>query len=226
MRPFYIVLIILSGGYLLAHIMAKVFFGKTLFPDTSELFTNKKEKNLWQTVFPKNMLRLVILVFTGSLSGLLMDLAGMTGWISLLFAPVAGIFFNFLISTVFSPIYLKFHKSAEPNDEELCELSGKVVEDVETDGFGVIEVRHGSRNYLFRAVSANGRFIPKGEKIVVIYAQDACCFVESEEHLCDILFEDNGEEETEFSEENAGIVEQNLENTEKKELFSENDKKI
>lgn len=226
MRPFYIVLIILSGVYLLAHIMAKVFFGKTLFPDTSELFTNKKEKNLWQTVFPKNMLRLVILVFTGSLSGLLMDLAGMTGWISLLFAPVAGIFFNFLISTVFSPIYLKFHKSAEPNDEELCELSGKVVEDVETDGFGVIEVRHGSRNYLFRAVSANGRFIPKGEKIVVIYAQDACCFVESEEHLCDILFEDNGEEETEFSEENAGIVEQNLENTEKKELFSENDKKI
>ena len=226
MRPFYIVLIILSGVYLLAHIMAKVFFGKTLFPDTSELFTNKKEKNLWQTVFPKNMLRLVILVFTGSLSGLLMDLAGMTGWISLLFAPVAGIFFNFLISTVFSPIYLKFHKSAEPNDKELCELSGKVVEDVETDGFGVIEVRHGSRNYLFRAVSANGRFIPKGEKIVVIYAQDACCFVESEEHLCDILFEDNGEEETEFSEENAGIVEQNLENTEKKELFSENDKKI
>lgn len=215
MRPFYIVLIILSGVYLLAHIMAKVFFGKTLFPDTSELFTNKKEKNLWQTVFPKNMLRLVILVFTGSLSGLLMDLAGMTGWISLLFAPVAGIFFNFLISTVFSPIYLKFHKSAEPNDEELCELSGKVVEDVETDGFGVIEVRHGSRNYLFRAVSANGRFIPKGEKIVVIYAQDACCFVEREEHLCDILFEDNGEEETEFSEEN----------TEKKELFSENDKK-
>ena len=203
MRPFYIVLIILSGGYLLAHIMAKVFFGKTLFPDTSELFTNKKEKNLWQTVFPKNMLRLVILVFTGSLSGLLMDLAGLTGWISLLFAPVAGLFFNFLISTVFSPIYLKFHKSAEPNDEELCELSGKVVEDVETDGFGVIEVRHGSRNYLFRAVSANGRFIPKGEKIVVIYAQDACCFVESEEHLCDILFEDNGGEETEFSEENT-----------------------
>ena len=226
MRPFYIVLIILSGVYLLAHVMAKVFFGKTLFPDTSELFTNKKEKNLWQTVFPKNMLRLVILVFTGSLSGLFMDLAGMTGWISLLFAPVAGIFFNFLISTVFSPIYLKFHKSAEPNDEELCELSGKVVEDVETDGFGVIEVRHGSKNYIFRAVSANGRFIPKGEKIVVIYAQDACCFVESEEHLCDILFEDNGEGEAEVAEENAEIDEHNAENTEKIEFFSEKDKKI
>ena len=226
MRPFYIVLIILSGVYLLAHVMAKMFFGKTLFPDTSELFTNKKEKNLWQTVFPKNMLRLVILVFTGSLSGLFMDLAGMTGWVSLLFAPVAGIFFNFLISTVFSPIYLKFHKSAEPNDEELCELTGKVVEDVETDGFGVIEVRHGTRNYIFRAVSANGRFIPKGEKIVVIYAQDACCFVESEEHLCDILFEDNGEEEADFSEENAETDEQIPENSAKNEVFSENDKKI
>lgn len=226
MRAFYIVLIVLSGVYLLAHVMAKVFFGKTLFPDTSELFTDKKEKNLWQTVFPKNMLRLVILVFTGSLSGLFMDLAGMTGWVSLLFAPVAGIFFNFLISTVFSPIYLKFHKSAEPNDEELCELTGKVLEDIETDGFGVIEVRHGSRNYIFRAVSANGRFIPKGELVVVIYAQDACCFVESEEHLCDILFEDNGEEETEVDGETAGIDEQIPENTEKNELFSKKDKKF
>lgn len=219
MRAFYIVLIVLSGVYLLAHVMAKVFFGKTLFPDTSELFTGKKEKNLWQTVFPKNMLRLIILVFTGSLSGLFMDLAGLTGWISLLFAPVAGVFFNFLISMVFSPIYLKFHKSAEPNDEELCELTGRVLEDVETDGFGVIEVRHGSRNYIFRAVSANGRFIPAGEKIVVIYAQDACCFVESEEHLCDILFEDNGGEETDDTAENA-------ENEEKTDNFTPAEKNI
>lgn len=201
MRAFYITLIILSGVYLLVYIMAKVFFGKTLFPDASELFTDKKEKNLWQTVFPKNMLRLIILIFTGSISGLLMDLAGLAGWISMLFSVVAGIFFNFLISTVFSPIYLKFHKSAEPNDEELAELSGKVVEDISPDSFGVVEVRHGSKNYLFRAVSANERFIHKGEKIVVIYAQDACCFVESEAHLCDILFEDDGGED-EISEEN------------------------
>lgn len=208
MKPFYIVLIVLSGGYLIAHIMAKVFFGKTLFPDTSELFTDKKERNLWQTVFPKNMLQLVIFILISSISGLFMDIAGLAGWISLLFAPVAGIFFNFLINMVFSPIYLKFHKSAEPNDEELCELSGKVVEDVEPDGFGVIEVRHGSKNYLFRAVSANERFIPKGTKIVVIYAQDSCCFVESEEHLCDILFADDKADDIEENDEENAAAEQ------------------
>lgn len=209
MKLFYIVLIVLSGGYLVAHVMAKAFFGKTLFPDTSELFTNKKERNLWQTVFPKNMLRLVIFVLTGSISGLLMDIAGLAGWISLLFAPVAGIFFNFLISMVFSPIYLKYHKSAEPNDEELCELTGKVVEDVEPDGFGVIELRHGSKSYLFRAVSANERFIPKGTSVVVIYAQDSCCFVESEEHLCDILFENDKNDDInieEIADENENLV--------------------
>ena len=89
---------------------------------------------------------------------------------------------------------------------------------METDGFGVIEVRHGSRDYIFRAVSANGRFIPAGEKIVVIYAQDACCFVESEEHLCDILFEDDGEEPDDTAE--------NAENEEKNENFIPVEKNI
>ncbi len=217
MKSFYIVLIILSGGYLIAQAAAYAFFGITFFPDTGELFSDKKEKNLLQTIFPKNMLRLVILVLTGSISGLFMYLAGLEGWISLLFAPVAGIFFNFLISTVFSPIYLKFHKSEEPNDEELCELSGKVVEDIETDGFGVIEVRHGSKNYLFRAVSANERFIRKGENVVVIYAQDSCCFVESEEHICDILFEDDSED----FEENAAEIEDMTEKSDEDNNFVE-----
>ncbi len=195
MRSFYVVLIVLSGIYLLAQTVAWIFFGKVFFPDAGVLFENKKNRDLWQTVFPKNMLRLIIAVFAASAAGLLMDAAGLAGWMSMLFAAVAGIFFNFLVSVVFSPIYLKFHKSSEPSEKELEGLSGKVIEDIEKDSFGVIEVVHGMRSYLFRAVSANGRFIGKGVKVIVIYSQDSCCFVESEEHFCDILFEENGEDE-------------------------------
>ncbi len=42
-----------------------------------------------------------------------------------------------------------------------------------------------------RAVSANGRRLVKGTAVVVIYAQDGCCFVESAERLYDVLFEDD-----------------------------------
>ena len=195
MRTFYVILIMLSGGYLAVQLVAQIFYGKRFFPDSGELFTNKKDKNLWQTVFPKDMLRLVIFIFIGSVAGLLLDAAGFAGWSSMPLGAVAGLALNFLISTVIVPLYDKLHKSGEPNAEELEGLSAKVIEDIAEDSFGVISVRHGNKSYLFRAISANERPLPKGCEVIVFYMQDSCCFVESKEHFCDVLFEETSKDE-------------------------------
>lgn len=191
MKLFFIILIVLSGGYLVVQLLAWVFFNKIFFPDAGELFANKTDRSLWQTVFPKDMLRLIAVVFTGSISGLLMDAAGLDGWLTLPLGAFAGIVFNFIGNTMFMPIYDKLHKSAEPSDDELEGLTARVIEEIDSENFGVIEVKHGVKSYLMRAVSANGRRLPKGGSVVVIYAQDSCCFVESEEHLYDVLFEED-----------------------------------
>lgn len=196
MRLFYILLIALSGGYLIAQTIAWLFYGKSFFPDSGMLFENKADKTLWQSVFPKNMLRLVIVIFSGAVMGLLMDLVISIGWITLPLAAVGGITVNFIIGRVFSPIYYKMHKSGEPTEAELEGMTARVSETITKDLFGVISVKHGKKGYLFRAVSANGRRLKKGTVVVILYAQDGCCFVESEEHLYDVLFEeDNNEEE-------------------------------
>lgn len=197
MKLFYMLLIAVSGAYLIAQTIAWIFFGKMFFPDAGELFENKREKTLWQTVFPKDMLRLVIVIFAAGLLGLLMNVVISIGWITVPLAVVGGITVNFIISRLFTPIYDKLHKSGEPNDTELEGLSARVTETITKENFGVISVRHGNKSYLFRALSANGRRLPKGTVVVVIYAQDSCCFVESEEHLCDVLFEDDSENEDE-----------------------------
>lgn len=199
MRSFYVVLIAVSGLYLFAQLMAWLFFNKVFFPDAGELFVEKKDKNLWQTVFPKDMLRLVVVVFAGAFVGLLLDYAGAVGWLSLPIGAVAGILVNFLVNTVFSPIYFKMHKSGEPTEAELEGMTGRVVEDIDPDYYGVIEVWHGRKSYLIRVVSANDRYIRKGERVVVLYSENECCFVESEEHLCDVLFEDGVDYEELFS---------------------------
>lgn len=191
MKSFYILLIALSGLYLAVQLVAWLFFGRVFFPDAGELFKDKTDKNLWQTVFPKNMLRLIITVFIAATAGLLMDAAGLVGWITMPLGAMAGITGNFIISVVFSPLYDRLHESAEPNDGELEGLDGKVTEDIWEDNFGVINVKHGAKTYLMRAVSANGRRLPKGTAVVVIYAQDGCCFVESAERLYDVLFDEN-----------------------------------
>lgn len=189
MSIFYIIIIVLSGAYLTAQTIAWLFFGKTFFPDSGMLFENKKDKTLWQTVFPKNMLRLVIVIFSGAVFGVLLNLVIPEGWITLPLAAVGGITVNFIISELFSPMYYKLHKSGEPTEAELAGMSAKVCETITKENFGVISVKHGKRGYLFRAVSANGRRLPKGTPVVVIYAENSCCFVESEEHFGDVLFE-------------------------------------
>lgn len=193
MRVFYILLIVFSGAYLLAQTIAWVFFGKSFFPDSGMLFEGKEDKNLWQTVFPKNMIRLITAVFAAGIFGVLIDLAIPEGWLSLPMAAVGAITVNFIISTIFSPMYYKYHKSGEPSEKELEGMSAWVSETITTQGYGVIGLKHGNRGYLFRAVSANGRRLPKGTAVVVLYAQDGCCFVESEEHFYDVLFEDDSE---------------------------------
>lgn len=195
MKVFYILLIAISGGYLTAQTIAWIFYGKSFFPDSGMLFEDKADKTLWQTIFPKNMLRLVITIFAAAVIGLLMDIAIKTGWITLPLAAVGGVTLNFIISRFFSPLYYKLHKSGEPNEKELEGMTGRVAETITKENFGVISVRHGRKGYLFRAVSANGRRLKKGANIVVLYVQDGCCFVESEERLCDVLFEDDNEDE-------------------------------
>lgn len=198
-------LILLSGVFLALEFMSRVFFGKTLIPDQSELFERKKSRVEWQTVFPKNMLRLIVFVFTSAIAGLFLDLAGFAGWISMPLGAVGGLTFNFLLSTVFSRLYFKSKKAGEPSALALEGMSGVVTEDITAEEYGTIKVRVGeeggvkkiARNYFFAGASANGRTLPVGTRVVVIYSEDGLCFVESEEHFCDILFEEENADDTE-----------------------------
>ncbi len=198
MRSFYIVLSALSGGYLAAQTVAYLFFGKVFFPDAGTLFEKKRNKWEWQTVFPHNMLRLIIFIFVSAVTGLLLDLTEMAGWISMPMAAMGGLLFNFLLNMVFSPLYYKSIESGVPTDKELEGMDAVVSERIIPESYGTIRVRHGKRSYTLDAVSANGRILPYNTKVIIIYSEDGLCFVESEEHFFDVLFED--EENTEEKE--------------------------
>ena len=193
MRAFYLILMFLSGGYLLLQLEVYLLLGRALFPNSGELFEHKKSRTEWQTVFPKNLLRLVVFVFVSSLIGSLLELAGVVSWLSLPCAAVGGLAFNFLLTTVISPLYDKFHRQGIPTDQELENMDAEVTEDISLDMYGEIRVRRGRQSYYFRAVSANGRELPRGTQVIVIYSEDGACFVESRERFFDVLFEENAD---------------------------------
>lgn len=190
MRLFYILMLCLSGGYLTLQLAVWLLFHRALFPNSGELFERRKSRIEWQTVFPKNLLRLIVFIFVSSLFGLILEAMGAVSWLGLPCAAAGGLAFNFLLSTMFSPLYFKLHKQGEPTPSELENMDGIVTEEISPDMYGEIRVNHGGRDYWFRAVSANGRELPAGTAVIVIYCEDGACFVESAERFYDVLFDE------------------------------------
>lgn len=190
MRLFYLIMLCLSGGYLMLQLAVYLLFHRVLFPNSGELFEQKKSRAEWQTVFPKNLLRLIVFIFVTSLLGILLESAGAVSWLGLPCAAVGGLAFNFLLSTVFSPLYFRLHKQGEPSPEQLENMDGVVTEEISPDMYGEIKVSRNGKEYRFRAVSANGRELPEGTDVIVIYCEDGACFVESRERFFDVLFEE------------------------------------
>ena len=194
MRNFYTILAVLSGAYLTVQLAVYLFFGRRLFPNTGELFEHRTRRADWQTVFPKNLLRLIVFILMTSLIGLIVDNMGMPGWISLPCGAVGGLAFNFLLTTVFSPLYYRLNKKGAPKPQALENTEGTVTEEITPELYGTIRVESGGRPYYFSAVSANGRTLPAGTKAIVITCEDGLCFVESQEHFFDVLFEEDSSE--------------------------------
>ena len=204
MRLFYILMLCLSGGYLTLQLAVWLLFHRALFPNAGELFERRKSRIEWQTVFPKNLLRLILFIFVSSLFGLILEAMGAVSWLGLPCAVAGGLAFNFLLSTVFSPLYFKLHKQGEPTPSELENMDGIVTEEISPDMYGEIRVNHGGRAYWFRAVSANGRELPAGTAVIVIYCEDGACFVESAERFYDVLFDEEQPESPPDKPENSG----------------------
>ena len=189
MLNFYLIILGGSGIYLTVQLVAYLFYDKVFFRNTGILFEDRQNKFEWQMVFPKNLLLLVVCLFTSALFGLLMTSAGMVGWMSLPFGVVGGLAVNFIINAAVIPLLDKGSDSGVPTDEQLDGADAVVLSEINEENYGRIEVRRGKRRYVFDALTANGNTLREGERVVVIHAQDGLCFVEAEERLYDVLFD-------------------------------------
>ncbi len=190
MRNFYYIIIGGTGIYLIAQLFAYLVYGKIFFRNTGVLFDDSKNKFQWQTVFPKNLLLFIVFLFVSALFGLLLDFLGAVGWLSLPLGTAGGLAVNFVLNAAAIPrVYMQRGKGT-PTDRELDGAEGLVLEDIYPMDYGKIEIKNGGRPYVFDAICANGKRILSGERVIVIYAEEGLCIVESADRFCDVLFED------------------------------------
>ncbi len=188
MLNFYLIVLGASGIYLTVQLVAYLFYDRIFFSSTGILFEEKTDRIEWQTIFPKNLLMLIICVFSSAFFGLLMTAIGVEGWISLPLAVMGGLAVNFIINTVIIPKMDKNNDSAFPTDEQLDGADAVVLAEIAPESYGRIEVRRGRKRYVLDALSANGNILKEGERVIVIHAEDSLCFVEAEDRFYDVLF--------------------------------------
>ncbi len=190
MLNFYLIILALSGTYLIVQVAAFLFYGKIFFRDAGVLFQQRKNRFEWQMVFPKNLLLLIICVFSTALFGLIMTALNVVGWLSLPLGAVGGLAMNFIVNAAVVPMMDKRDDSGSPTDEQLEGMDAVVLSEITEEDYGRIEVTHGRRRYDFDAMTANGRTLTAGTQVVVIHAQDGLCFVEDAARLYDVLFDE------------------------------------
>lgn len=61
-------------------------------------------------------------------------------------------------------------------EDDLFGLEGIVIEDIEADGYGRIEVDYGGINHVVNAVGTDEKQIPKGEKVQILLCVDELYF--------------------------------------------------
>lgn len=190
MLNFYLIILGASGIYLLVQLVAYLFYDRIFFRNTGIMFEEKADRFEWQTVFPKNLLLLVIFLFSSSLFGLLLTVMDVAGWLSMPLGAIGGLAVNFTVNTVIIPLFNKHAGSGVPTDEQLEGMDAVVLVEITAEDYGRIEVTRGKCRYTFDALSANGRTLSVGESVVVIHAQEGLCFIEARERLYDVLFDD------------------------------------
>ena len=85
-------------------------------------------------------------------------------------------------------------------------MDAVVTEEISPDMYGEIKVTRSGKPYYFRAVSANGRTLPEGTEVIVIYSEDSACFVESKERFFDVLFDESAEQQEPPAQENPDAI--------------------
>jgi membrane protein implicated in regulation of membrane protease activity len=60
----------------------------------------------------------------------------------------------------------------------------------EGDGYGLVEFEYNDTRFRVRAVSANETFIPKQERVIVLYEEDGVYFVQSIREVYDVIDEE------------------------------------
>lgn len=180
---FYIVITVISAVSFTADMILRYMEKIRAFGVEEPLHNIKGKIIPVEEFIPNSLTMLSVSALTLGVTGIILKLLNLSGFIAFPCALLSGSLMNFLIVHFIKPyIDAVTHKSLT-KDIDISGENAVCTERIEKDGYGRIRLSYKKKDYYFDAVSANETEIKKDERVYILYREDNVCFVEKEAEI-------------------------------------------
>jgi len=178
MRYVYLTIVIGSAALFITDMVLRYMEKIASFGMEKKLFKFKGQTIPIEKFLPENITMLFVFFLVFGVAGYFLELMGF--WIvSLVLAVVPGFIVCFLIQQTLKATIDKYRDKVLPKGYAAADIQGFAYEEIDGDGYGIIEFVYNDVEFHAPATSVNGTNIPKFEKVIIIFEEDGVYFVQS-----------------------------------------------
>jgi hypothetical protein len=175
----YLTVTIIAAALLITDAVLRYMERIKNFGVEKKLFKFKGETIPAEKFLPQTMTMVLIYFLSLGISGMIFAGIGFWWFMSLPFAIMTGMFFCFVFQYFLKKAIDKHKQRNIPTGDKAAGVQGFAYEYIYGDDYGLIEFEFNDLVFHAPAVSANGTTIPEFEKVIILFEQDGCFFVQS-----------------------------------------------
>ncbi|MCL2071513.1 MAG: hypothetical protein FWH07_04665 [Oscillospiraceae bacterium] len=177
---FYLIIFIISSLAFIADLILR-YIEKIKSFDVQKKFFNLSSEGFEgvpvEKFLPENLTMLVLSVMAASAGGSLLDLAGLSWYISFPCAVVCGLIICFFVQHLGDNAVDIIKRNRLPKGEKAAGLIGCCVESVEAGGWGKVRFLYKNREFTVNSACTADSGIDAGQEVIAVYEQDGYYFV-------------------------------------------------
>jgi membrane protein implicated in regulation of membrane protease activity len=189
MLYFYLGVTIIAAALLITDVVLRYMEKIKSLGIEQKLFRFKGETIPIEKFLPQSVTMVLGCLLTAGVSGVILDLIGFRWYLSMPFAVMTGLLVCFVLQEPLQSAVAKYKDKIVPRGDKAAGVQGFAYEDIEGDDYGLIEFEFNDLTFRAPAVSVNGTAIPEFEKVIILFEQDGCFFVQSIKEVFEALNE-------------------------------------
>lgn len=175
---FYLIIIIVSAALFITDMVLRYMEKIKSFGYEKKLFNYEGQDIPVEKFLPENITMLLVYFLTFGTAGFFLEFIGLY-YISIPLAMTPGFLVCFIIQYFIRNYINRIKGRVLPKGYDAADIQGFAYEEIDGDGYGVIEFVYNGAEFRAPAMSANQTRIPKFEKVVVIFEENGFYFVQS-----------------------------------------------